>query len=59
MLDFHELNHFVDCHTGNDGIDNYDEMLRESRQISADVSILESVYIQIKINKDLLKYQIV
>ena len=27
----------VECHTGDDVIDNYDETLREQRQMSADI----------------------
>ena len=61
VLDFRELNQFVEYNIGNDVIDNCDETLREWRQMSADVSIvdLKSAYLQLKIKRDLWKYQLV
>ena len=61
VLDFCELNQFVECYTGNDVIDNCDKTLREWRQMSADVSIidLKSAYLQLKIKRDLWKHQLV
>ena len=49
VLDFRKLNHFVECNTGEDFINNCDETLREQKQMNADVSIidLESAHLQI------------
>ena len=61
MFDFLESNYLAECHIGNDVIDSWDEILREWRQMSAEMSIidLKSTYLQIKIIKDFWKYQIV
>ena len=47
VIDFCELNQFLECYTGDDVIDNSDKTLRERSQISADPSI--AAYLQIEI----------
>ena len=61
MLDFRQWNQFVECHTGDNVKNNRDKTLREWRQMSADVSIVDfkSAYLQLKIKRDLWKHQLV
>ncbi|GFO06854.1 Gag-pro-pol polyprotein [Plakobranchus ocellatus] len=61
VLDFRELNRFVECHTGGDVLDVCSDRLREWRQIDGDIEIvdLKSAYLQIHVAKELWKYQLV
>ena len=61
VLDFRELNKYVECHTGDGVLDVCSDRLREWRQIEGHASIvdLQAAYLQIGIDKDLWKYQIV
>ncbi|GFO16630.1 Pol polyprotein [Plakobranchus ocellatus] len=61
VLDFRELNKFVECHTGGDVLDVCSDRLREWRQIDGDIEIvdLKSAYLQIHVAKELWKYQLV
>ena len=61
VLDFRELNKYVACHTGDDVMDVCGQRLREWRRMEGDAALvdLKGAYLQIRIAKDLWKYQIV
>lgn len=61
VLDFRELNKYVNCHTGDDVIDVCTETLREWRQETGAATIvdLKAAYLQIRISKELWRYQLV
>ncbi|GFN80839.1 Pol polyprotein [Plakobranchus ocellatus] len=61
VLDFRELNKFVECHTAGDVLGACSDRLREWRQIDGDIEIvdLKSAYLQIHVAKELWKYQLV
>ena len=61
VLDYRELNEFVECHTGDDVIDVCSEVLRDWRRTEGQTAIvdLRSAYLQIRVKKELWKYQLV
>lgn len=61
VLDYRELNEYVECHTGDDMIDVCNEVLREWRQMEGEVKLvdLKSAYLQIRVTRELWKYQLV
>ena len=61
VLDYRELNAHVECHTGDDILDVCGETLREWRQVEGEATLvdLRSAYLQIRVAKELWKYQIV
>ena len=61
VLDFRELNSYVECHTGDDVTDVCSEKLREWRKLdeSAELVDLKNAYLQIRVAEDLWKYQLV
>ena len=61
VLDYRELNNFVSSHTGDDTTDVCGDVLREWRHTTNKAAIVDfkSAYLQIKISKDLWKYQLV
>ena len=60
VLDFRELNEFVESHTG-DEVAVCDETLRRWRRFSGDLKLvdLRSAYLQIHVDKSLWEYQLV
>ena len=60
VLDYRELNEYIECHTGDDVTDICDEKLREWRKIKdAEIVDLKSAYLQLRVDKSLWKYQLV
>ena len=61
VLDYRELNNYIECHTGDNLADICSETLREWRQVEGGTSLvdLKSAYLQIHVAKHLWKYQIV
>ena len=61
VLDFHELNLFVVCHTGRDIIDMYNEKMRKWRwlEIGTVIVDLTSAYLQLHVAKELWQHQLV
>ena len=61
VLDFRELNKGVKSHTGDDMTDVCGERLREWRMLEGEGEMvdLKSAYLQIKVSKELWKYQLV
>ena len=61
VLDFRELNEFVECHTGGDVLDVCSERLREWRQVEGETEMvdLKSAYLQIHMDRKLWKHQLV
>ena len=61
VLDFRELNQFVDCHTGDELIDVCQDTLREWRKVRGDAEVvdLKAAYLQLHVNPKLWKYQLV
>lgn len=61
VLDYRELNEYVECHTGDEVTDICAEKLREWRRTQGETAIvdLKSAYLQIKVAKKLWKYQLV
>ena len=61
VMDYRELNAFVECHTGDDTIAVCGEKLREWRQLQGELKVvdLKSAYLQIHVSKDLWQYQVV
>ena len=61
VLDFRELNQYLQCHTGDEFIDICSERLREWRQIEGRLALvdLKSAYLQIRVAPNLWKYQLV
>ena len=61
VMDYRELNEFVECHTGDDMVAVCGEKVRKWRQLQGELKVvdLKSAYLQIHISEDLWKYQIV
>ena len=61
VLDYRELNTHVECHTGDDMTDVCSETLREWRQVEGETKLvdLKSAYLQIRVARELWKYQLV
>lgn len=61
VLDYRELNVSVECHTGDDMTDVCSETLREWRQVEGETTLvdLKSAYLQVRVAKELWKYQLV
>ena len=61
VLDYRELNEYVECHTGDNMTDVCNEVLREWRQMEGEVKLvdLKSAYLQIRVARELWKYQLV
>lgn len=61
VLDYRELNKYIQCHTGDDVIDVCTETLREWRQVEGETVLvdLKSAYLQVRVAKELWKYQLV
>ena len=61
VLDYRELNRFVECHTGSDIIDVCDEKMRKWRRLEGGTAIvdLKSTYLQLHVAKELWQYQLV
>ena len=61
VLDYHELNRFVTCHTGSNIIDVCDEKMRKWRRLEGGTAImdLKSAYLQLHVAKKLWQYQLV
>ena len=61
VMDYRELNDFVECHTGDDMVAVCGEKVRKWRQLQGELKVvdLKSAYLQIHISEDLWKYQIV
>lgn len=59
MLDFRELNEFIECHTGDDVTDVCGETIREWRKVEGPAKIvdLRSAYLQIRVARNLWQYQ--
>jgi len=61
VMDYRELNDFVECHTGDDMVAVCGKKVRKWRQLQGELKVvdLKSAYLQIHISEDLWKYQIV
>ena len=61
VLDFRELNEYIECHTGDDVIAVCGEKIRKWRQEEGELALvdLRSAYLQIHVEKELWQYQIV
>ena len=61
VMDYRELNAFVECHTGDDKVAVCGEKIRKWRQLRGELKVvdLKSAYLQIHVSKDLWKYQVV
>ena len=61
VLDYRELNAYVECHTGDDVADVCCETLRKWRQVEGETTIvdLKYAYLQIRVARDLWRYQLV
>ena len=61
VLDYRELNNYIENHTGGDFIDVCSERLREWRKARGSLVVvdLKAAYLQIKIESDLWKYQLI
>ena len=61
VMDYRELNDYVECHTGNDMVAVCGEKIRKWRKLKGELKVvdLKSAYLQIHIAKDLWKYQVV
>lgn len=61
VLDFREVNEFVECHTGDDLIDVCGDRMREWRKVEGEPEIvdLSAAYLQLRVDPDLWKYQVV
>ena len=61
VLDFRELNEFVECHTGNNVADVCSDVLREWRRMDGEIALadLKSAYLQVRVTKELWQYQLV
>ena len=61
VMDYRELNNFVECHTGDDMVAVCGEKVRKWRQLQGELKVvdLKSAYLQIHTSEDLWKYQIV
>ena len=60
VIDYCELNTFVEGHTGNDKVAVGSEKIRKWRQLHGELKVvnLKSVYLQIHVSEDLWKYQV-
>lgn len=60
VMDYRELNESVQCHTGEDAA-VCDETLRKWRQMGRSVKLLDlqSAYLQVRVHRDLWRYQLV
>lgn len=61
VMDFRELNQFVECHTGGEVLDVCSDRLREWRRVEGQTQVvdLKAAYLQIRVVPDLWKYQVV
>ena len=61
VLDFRELNVFVECLTGDNVADVCGDVLREWRQMEGEIALvdLKSAYLQVRVAKELWQYQLV
>jgi transposase InsO family protein len=61
VMDYRELNAFVECHTGDDKVAVCGEKIRKWRQLCGELKVvdLKSAYLQIHVSEDLWKYQVV
>ena len=61
VMDYHELNAFVECHTGGDRVAVCGEKIRKWRQLRGELKVvdLKSAYLQIHVSEDLWRYQVV
>ena len=61
VMDYRELNHFVECHTGDDMVAVCGDKIRKWRQLQGELGVvdLKSAYLQIHISEDLWRYQVV
>jgi len=61
VMDYRELNNYVESHTGDDKVAVCGEKIRKWRQLKGNLQVvdLKSTYLQIHIAKDLWKYQVV
>ena len=61
VLDFHELNELVECHTGDNVADVCGDVLREWRRMEGEIALvdLKSAHLQVRVAKELWQYQLV
>ena len=61
VMDYRELNDFVECHTGDDMVAVCGKKVRKWRQLQGELKVvdLKSAYLQIHISEELWTYQIV
>lgn len=61
VLDYRELNAYVQSHTGDEMTDVCSEVMRKWRQVEGDATLvdLKSAYLQIKVASEFWKYQLV
>ena len=61
VMDFRELNEFIESHTGDENTAVCAEKVRKWRQLGGELKVvdLKSAYLQIHVSKDLWKYQVV
>ena len=61
VMDYRELNGFVECHTGDDEVAVCSDKVRKWRQLQGELKVvdLKSAYLQIHVARDLWKYQVV
>ena len=61
VLDFHELNEFVECHTGDNVADVCGDVLREWQQMEGEIALvdLKSACLQVRVAKELWQYKLV
>jgi hypothetical protein len=61
VMDYRELNAFVECHTGDDTVAVCGDKIRKWQQLRGELKVvdLKSAYLQIHISRDLWKYQVV
>ena len=61
VMDYRELNEYVECHTGGDGVSVCAEKVREWRQWQGEIKVvdLKSAYLQIHVCESLWQYQVV
>ena len=61
VMDYRELNDYLECHTGDGNVAVCNEKLRKWRQLAGSLKLvdLRSAYLQIHIAPELWKYQVV
>ena len=61
VMDYRELNEFVECHTGDEAVAICAEKVRKWRQLGGEIRVvdLKSAYLQIHVAKELWQYQVV